>query len=69
VELTTDKIRLRPAGLRRDRFRLRPRPWDYNATGLRLRQAARLSSPNVQRRDRLYGTNGTYVSIELIVAL
>jgi hypothetical protein len=29
------------------------------ADGIRLRQATRLSSPNVLRRDQLYGTNGT----------
>jgi hypothetical protein len=30
--------------------------------GIRHRKATRLSSPNVLRRDRLYGTNGTYES-------
>jgi hypothetical protein len=37
--------------------------WAPRTDGIRLRQATRLSSPNVLRRDRLYGTdetNGTY---------
>ena len=46
----------------RARARARARLVRGGATdGIRLRQATRLSSPNVPWRDKLYETHGTYV--------